>query len=62
MKCFDAHGNFIPTSERLAMEKELEDSIVKEFTTTTEIHPIRLIYHLTPTTKNKKSNKRYFRY
>lgn len=56
MKCFDENGNFIPTSERLALEQELENTKSDYQTTSTynQNHTIRLIYHHIPT---KKTNK-----
>lgn len=60
MKCFDAQGNFIPTSERLAKEKEL--AALKELpninSSTTTAKSIRLIYHHIPS-KNKKQTYKY---
>jgi len=60
MKCFDEHGNFTPTSERLALEAEKELNL-DEFSDTTTTHPIRLIYHHI-TSKDHKGNKRTFKY
>jgi len=62
MKCFDAQGNFIPTSERLANEiKKIEDENndnLNKLTTTTTANPVRLIYHHIPS-KNKKRIYKY---
>jgi len=56
MKCFDVHGNFIPTSERLALEQDVAtpEHHYETTTTHTQNQPIRLIYHQVPSKKIKK--------
>lgn len=55
MKCFDEDGNFIPTSERQAIELEAERLANEARLNTTASKPIRLIYHHI---SSKKENKK----
>ncbi len=59
MKCFDMHGNFTPTSDRIAFEnaakEKLEDEEKQKLISSTLNQPIRLIYHHT-SSKNKTTN------